>query len=70
MAGSRVAQPPSCSRFFRGFAGGISELRPKRPVCAGRKLKAGATSIFLHKQLAANKHLNRGSVNRLSAASV
>lgn len=58
MAGSRVAQPPPCCGFLLGFAGGISELRRARSASAGRKLMAWVTSVFLHKQLAANKHLN------------
>lgn len=59
VAGVRVAQPPPCRGFFRGFAGGIGELRPAGSASAGRKLSARVTSIFLHKQLAANKHLNQ-----------
>lgn len=59
MAGPRVAQPPPCRRFLRGFAGGISELPPAGSTRAGRKRSARVTSIFLHKQLAVNKHLKR-----------
>lgn len=57
MARARAAQPPPCRRFLRGFAGGISELQPVGSASAGRKLSAWVTSIFLHKQLAANKRL-------------
>lgn len=59
MAGPRVAQPPPCRRFLRGFAGGISELPPAGSTRAGRKRSVRVTSIFLHKQLAVNKHLKR-----------
>lgn len=57
-AGSPVARPPLCRRFSVGCAGGVGELRRARSASAGRKLPARGTSIFLHKQLAGNKHLN------------
>lgn len=61
-AGGRAlggTQPPPCRLFLRGFAGGISELPPAGSTSAGRKRSARVTSIFLHKQLAVNKHLKR-----------